>query len=113
MRFCSELAKYLKNQHIYGSFSFLLGYILFTGFKYRNSTTPLVKCAFSYENGRILSNISTAFTSYACHLRAQEQNTVKKYTMKLVQHIHFLRVNILPFHASHMLYNMNNVIEKL
>lgn len=113
MQFCSELTKYFKNQNIYGSFSFFLGYILFTGFKYRNSTMPLMKCAFIHKSGRIVFSVSMAFIVCTCHLTAQKQNTVNKYTMKLLHHINFLRVNILPFCASHMLYNRNNVMEKL
>lgn len=38
---------------------------------------------------------------------------VNKYTTELLQHIHFSRVNILPFYVSNMLYNRNNVIGKL
>lgn len=76
MQFCPELDKYLKNQNTYGSFSFLLGYSLFTGFKYRNVTMPLMKCAFTHENGRILFNVSMAFTVYTRHLRAREYNTI-------------------------------------
>lgn len=38
---------------------------------------------------------------------------VNKYTTELLQHIHFPRVNILPFYVSNMLYNRNNVIGKL